>query len=179
MPFDSRYRPLKPERTCQHLEVGTTSAAGRYYARCAVGTEADRLHWRDPERERLLAEAEALTEVMEVRLGRQTEQLWVFKARQLQALDSPSSGVSAEAATADLQLAARRYLAEFEAVMEDEIDRLDRLNLPLDTVVELIREILQRWIPQRSAETPAIPDELVERFPEQAWWLLRPGTPAH
>jgi hypothetical protein len=179
MPFDSRYRPLKPERTCQHLEVGSTSAPGRYYARCAVGTAEDRLRWRDPERERLVAEAEALTAVMEERMGAQTEELWRLKARQLHALDSPSTGASAGAATAELERFSRRYLVEFEAALEDEMDRLDRLNLPLDTVVELVREIFQRWIPQRSAETPAVPDELVERFPEQAWWLLRPRTPAH
>ncbi|HXA29794.1 MAG TPA: hypothetical protein VN193_13730 [Candidatus Angelobacter sp.] len=178
MPFDSRYRPLKPERTCQHLEVGITSAAGRYYARCAVGTAEDRHHWRDPERERLVAEAEALSEVMEVRMGVQTETLWLLKARQLQAFDSASGGGGAEAATGELERACRRFLVDFEALMEEEMERLDRLNLPLATVVELIREILLRWIPQRSAEQPGIPDELVERFPEQAWWLLRPRTPA-
>lgn len=177
MPFDSRYRPLKPERTCQHLEVGSRSAAGRYYARCAVGTAEDRQHWRDPERERLVAEAEELSEVMELRMGAQTEALWLLKARQLQAMESPNGG-GAEAATVELERACRSYLVDFEALMEEEMERLDRLNLPLATVVELIREILLRWIPQRSGEQPSIPDELVERFPEQAWWLLRPRTPA-
>src|SRR5258706_12926924 len=76
MPFDSRYRPLKPERTCQHLEVGAATPPGRFYARCAVGTAADRQHWRDPARELLPAEAEALTTVAEERLGARTEPLW-------------------------------------------------------------------------------------------------------
>ena len=178
MPFDSRYRPLKPERTCQHLQVGSTQVAGRYYARCAVGTAADRQHWTDPERERLLAEVEALSEVIELRTGALTVALWAAKARQLQAMDNPSAGGSAEAATAELEQMAGRYLVEIEAVFEDEIERLKRLDLPLDTCMELFRELLQRWVPQRSGESPAIPDELVERFPEQAWWLLRPRTPA-
>jgi hypothetical protein len=178
MPLDSRYRPLQPERTCQHLQVGSAATAGRYYARCAVGTAEDRARWGDPERERLLAEAEALTAIMEARLGDATQELWAAKARQLQALNSPSPSGHAEVATAELERAVRRYLVGIEAVFEDEIARLERLNLPLDTCMELLRELLQRWIPQRSAETLPIPDELVERFPEQAWWLLRPRTPA-
>jgi hypothetical protein len=178
MPFDSRYRPLKPERTCQHLEVGSAGVAGRYYARCAVGTAADRERWADPERERLLAEAEGLTRVIEERLGGLTEELWAAKARQLQALESPSTGADADAATAGLERLCRRFLVEIEAVFEDEAERLERLHLPLDTCMDLFRELLTRWVAQRSTESPTVPDELVERFPEQAWWLLRPRTPA-
>ena len=177
MPLDSRYRPLKPERTCQHLEVGAATAAGRFYARCAVGTAADRQRWRDPDREQLLAESEALTAVIEERLGTRTEELWVLKARQLQAMEGAGTSSAAEA-TWELEQATRRFMVDIEAVLRDEADRLDRLNLPLDTCMELFREIFLRWVPQRSAETPTIPDELVERFPEQAWWLLRPRTPA-
>jgi hypothetical protein len=178
MALDSRYRPLRPERTCQHLEVGTTTVAGRFYARCAVGTAEDRARWADPERERQLAEAEALTAVMEERIGARTRELWAAKARQLQALSAPAERFEAEAATAHLENLARRYMVEVEALLEDEMERLNRLNLPLDTLMQLFREIFARWIPQRTTETPSIPDELVERFPEQAWWLLRPRTPA-
>jgi hypothetical protein len=178
MALDSRYRPLRPERTCQHLEVGTTAVAGRFYARCAVGTAEDRLRWTDPERERLLAEAEGLTAILEQRLGTLTDQLWVVKAAQLRAMTTPGEGSQTEAATAELARLARQYMVQAEALFEDEIARLERLNLPLDTCMELFQEIFARWIPQRSAETPAIPDEIVERFPEQAWWLLRPRSSA-
>lgn len=178
MPFDSRYRPLKPERTCQHLEVGNAGVAGRYYARCAVGTAEDRRRWADPQREALVAEAEALSAAIEARMGTLTEELWAAKARQLAAFEHPSSGLDAEAATAALETVARRFLVDVRAALGAESERLERLNLPLDTCMELFREIFQRWIPQRSGETPTVPDELVERFPEQAWWLLRPRTPA-
>ena len=178
MPLDSRYRPLQPERTCQHLEVGSGATAGRYYARCAVGSAEDRARWRDPERERLLAEAEALTAIMEARLGDATQRLWEAKARQLQAFNNPGPRGAAETATAELEQVVRRYLVDVESLFEEERGRLDRLNLPLDTCMALLRELVQRWITQRSAETLTIPDELVERFPEQAWWLLRPRTPA-
>jgi hypothetical protein len=179
MPFDSRYRPLKPERTCQHLEVGQAKAAGRYYARCAVGTAADRARWTDPEREQLVAVAEQLTGIVEERMGARTEQLWAAKARQLSALESSAGTGNAAAATAELEEVVQRYLVEIEALLTAESALLERLNLPLATCMELFRELLARWVPQRSAENPRIPDELVERFPEQAWWLLRPRTPAH
>ena len=175
VPFDSRYRPLRPERTCQHLEVGASATAGRFYARCAVGTAEERRRWADPERERLVAEAEAFTAIVEERLGGLTEQLWAAKARQLSAFESGAGGAQA---TAELEEMAQRFLVEMEALLRAETERLERLNLPLETCVELFREILARWVPQRSAETPRVPDELVERFPEQAWWLLRPRTPA-
>lgn len=178
MPLDSRYRPLQPERTCPHLEVGSTGVAGRFYARCAVGTAEDRERWRDPERERLLAEVEALTAIMEVRLGDATASLWTAKARQLQALNSPTPSGAAELVTAELEREVSRFLVEIEAVFRDENERLERLNLPLDTCMELLRELFQRWVTQRSTENLGIPDELVERFPEQAWWLLRPRPPA-
>jgi len=176
LPFDSRYRPLKPERTCQHLEVGAARAAGRYYARCAVGTAADRQRWADPEREELLAVAEGLSRVVEERLGGLTEELWTAKARQLRAFEG--GGGDAAAATAELEAVARRFLVDIEVLLNTESDRLERLNLPVATCMELFREILARWVPQRSAETPRVPDELVERFPEQAWWLLRPRSTA-
>jgi hypothetical protein len=178
VPFDSRYRPLKPERTCQHLEVGSAQAAGRYYARCAVGTAADRQRWADPVREALVAEAEALTAIVEARLGGLTEALWTAKARQLAAFESGSSG-DATAATAELEHVAQRLLIEMAGLLNSESARLERLDLPVATCMEMFREVFARWVPQRSAERPRIPDELVERFPEQAWWLLRPRTPAH
>lgn len=176
MPFDSRYRPLKPERTCQHLEVGAAQAAGRYYARCAVGSAADRERWADPERERLLAVAEELSRVVEERLGTLTEELWAAKARQLAAFENAGG---AAAATAELEQVTQRFLVDIEVLLVAERARMEQLNLPVATCMQLFREVLARWIQQRSAEAPRVPDELVERFPEQAWWLLRPRTPAH
>ncbi len=178
LPLDSRYRPLQPERTCQHLEVGSAHVAGRFYARCAVGTAADRQGWADPERERLLAEAEALTEVLDARTGRLTEELVAAKANQLRALSTPDEGRSASAATVELEGAIARYMVEVRALLDDEADRLERLHLPRESLLALFDEIFARWVRQRSMETPPIPDEVVERFPEQAWWLLRPRTPA-
>jgi hypothetical protein len=179
LPLDSRYRPLAPERTCQHLEVGTrTTAPGRFYGRCAVGTAEDRKGWADPERERLLAEVEALQEVMEERMGQLTQQLITAKGAQLAAFSTPGQGRGVEAATAEVHRLARAYMVGIEALCEEEAERLQRLNLPLDTLMELFRVVFDRWVTQRSMETPVIPDELVERFPEQAWWLLRPRSPA-
>ena len=177
MALDSRYRPLQPERTCQHLEVGASGAPGRYYGRCAVGTPADRARWAGPDRELQLAEAEALTLVIEERMGGLTEQLWAAKALQLQAFDHGGDATKPELATAALEQVASAYMVDIEALLRDERARLDRLNLPVDTCMELFTELFARWIPQRTGERPAIPDEVVERFPEQAWWLLRPRTP--
>lgn len=42
---DSRQRPLRPEHTCAHLEVGSSSQAGRFYARCGLGSAAERQRW--------------------------------------------------------------------------------------------------------------------------------------
>jgi hypothetical protein len=178
MAMDSRYRPLKPERTCQHLGVGSTGIAGRYYGRCQIGTAEDRQRWAGPERERQLAVAEALSAAMEERLGTLTEELWAAKARQLQYFEQPGQSVGADQATADLEELARRYMTEVEQLFVDRRELLDALNLPVDTLMDLFTEIFGRWIPQRSAATPAIPDEIVERFPEQAWWLLRPRAGA-
>ncbi|HEV7680097.1 MAG TPA: hypothetical protein VGQ42_16170 [Candidatus Dormibacteraeota bacterium] len=178
LPLDSRYRPLAPERTCQHLQVGNGSAAGRFYGRCAVGTAEDRRRWADPERERLLAEIEALQEAMQARVGQLTQEMITAKGVQLAAFSSLGQGTGVEAATAEVQRIARLYTVEIEALFEEQADRLQRLNLPIDTLMELFRVVFERWVPQRSMETPVIPDELVERFPEQAWWLLRPRSPA-
>jgi hypothetical protein len=45
--------------TCVHLEVGNSEAVGRFYARCALGTAADRALHTGPELERELQGMEA------------------------------------------------------------------------------------------------------------------------
>ncbi len=43
---DSRHRPLPAGNpTCVHLEVGVGATPGRFYARCGLGTPAERERW--------------------------------------------------------------------------------------------------------------------------------------
>jgi hypothetical protein len=143
-----------------------------------VGTAEDRKQWEDPERERLLAEVEALQHALDARTGGLLEEMVAAKGRQLAAMSTPGAGRGATAATAELEQTIGRYMVEVRALLDDEADRLERLHLPRESLLALFDEIFARWVPQRSMETPAIPDEVVERFPEQAWWLLRPRAPA-
>jgi hypothetical protein len=171
--LDSRYRPLPPSRTCQHLDVGSTATSGRYYARCAVGTAADRARWGGPQRERLLADAEAVTAALERHTGGLSDELWAAKGRQLRAIQADDA-VEREQATAELQRIADAMLAGLGEALDAEQERLERLSLPKDTTIAFLRAVIDRFVQQSSAEPVAIPDEWVERFPEQAWWLLRP-----
>jgi hypothetical protein len=175
--LDSRYRPLRPERTCNHLEVGTRDTLGRFYARCAVGTAEDRRRWADPEREAQVAEAAAVGAAMEQSTAALVDRLWESKGRQLRAM-SDGDPAELEAATRELRLHARQALQAIDAVMHQEAERLARLNLPVDTTMEFLTAVVERFVEQRSAEPPSYPDEWVERFPEQAWWLLRPRAAA-
>ena len=172
VPLDSRHRPLRPERTCVHLEVGS-SRAGRFYARCAAGTAADRALWADPERERALSDAEAITVAMEGRTAPLVDRLWAAKGRQLRAIED-HDGLARDRAVAEQQAVVADFMGEIEVVLVEQRDRLDRLKLPLGTTLEFLRTLLDQFVTQSNADTPTIPDEWVERFPEQAWWLLRP-----
>jgi len=43
---DSRNRPLRTWRTCRHLGTGKDlENRGRFYPRCALGDQRQRLHW--------------------------------------------------------------------------------------------------------------------------------------
>jgi len=179
VPLDSRYRPLQPGRTCQHLDVGSTATAGRFYARCLIGSAEERTRWVDPERERLLADAEAITAVLEVRTSALVDRMWELKGEQLRAADSPHPGrAEQDAITAELQRLVQQAMTEMEAALEEETERLARLNLPLGTTMEFLQAVMQQWVESRTLVNPVIPDEWVERFPEQAWWLLRPRAGA-
>ena len=40
VPLDSHFQPLRAQRTCRHLSIGTSS--GSFYARCELGDAAAR-----------------------------------------------------------------------------------------------------------------------------------------
>jgi hypothetical protein len=168
---------MRPERTCSNLEVGDMPQTGRYYARCAVGTAQDRARWADPRREQLLADAAAITAALEARTAPLVDRLWAAKGRQLQATEEQNH-LARDRAVAEQQAIVGDCMAEIAAALAQETPRLERLNLPRGTTLEFLRALLDQFVAQTSAENPAIPDEWVERFPEQAWWLLRPRSAA-
>lgn len=173
VPLDSRHRPLRAERTCQHLEVGNAGQAGRFYARCAVGTAADRARWADPGRERALSDAQAITDAMEERTAALVDRLWAAKGRQMAAAEERDA-LGRDRAVGEQQAVVAEFMRAVEVVLTEQGDRLARLDLPMGTTLEFLRTLLDQFVAQAGAGTPDIPDEWVERFPEQAWWLLRP-----
>ena len=173
LPMDSRYRPLKPERTCAHMEVGT-GTAGRFYACCAVGTAGERIAWAAA-RAQQLAELDAVQREMTTRTAALSDQVWMVKGRQLRAFATGDVMESA-AATRELRAETERLLAGMEAVLEERHTQLRTLGLSVDVCMDLLRNLTDRWVEQRTAEPPEITDADLRRFPKQAWWLVRPGA---
>lgn len=167
--LDTKFEPLRPVWTCGHLEAGQTPGlAASYYGRCRLGTAAERARWgAQLEQERVRALKELfldLNAVIEPLLAH----LWAAKGQQLRA--------GGDAATTQrLEETQRSCLVPLFAYVDANAARMNALGLPADAFTALFDEAAQHLV-RSSSSSPIfqIPDEILDRFPEEIRVFFRP-----
>ncbi len=176
VPLDTQYRTLESIWTCGNLDMGRIAGSPwRHFARCRIGDRAARLQWVGRVREDRVAVARQMQRELAPLMTAQVTELWTLKGRQLAA---PTGSEAHATATAELMRRGNAFLTTFERFLEEHAGEMRRLDLPIEATVDLIREVVYRWVDQPNAEIPQINESALARFPEEARLLLVPETAA-
>jgi anti-anti-sigma regulatory factor len=152
VPTDSMHHPLRAQLTCRHLTTGTAgAAAGRYYARCGLGTAPERMRWLALVTPARLEVMRALQSEFDAAVAEQRQALFLAKAGQVR---SPESAERVAA----LEAAIRRFLDAATAFVAEHGERFRDVGLPTGPLLQLIEEMCWAW-----AHTRAIPSSRQRR----------------
>jgi hypothetical protein len=172
VPLNTQYAAMESVWTCSNLDFGRIPRRNwRHYGRCRLGDTQRRLEWVVEVRDDRLAVVRAMQRDLSPLLAQQTVELWSAKGRQLA---SPHGSQEFAAATSDLLHKGNQFLTACEAYFEEHSAEMDLLSLPIDTTMNLFRELIYRWVDQPNAEIPTVSESALERFPEEARILFTP-----
>jgi anti-anti-sigma regulatory factor len=155
---DSWYRPLGAVLTCLHLAVGDVGPRkGRFYPRCALGTDRQRLQWVarvTPER---LAIARVLQEEFDRSMWPEREQLFDAKARFLVSPGSTELRVQLEQRAGTFLAACSRFFAERRC-------RFQEAGLPISALMPLITDWVRAWTESPQVDEASLGDKRRRAF---------------
>ncbi|HEV7677281.1 MAG TPA: STAS domain-containing protein [Candidatus Dormibacteraeota bacterium] len=144
VPTDSLHRPLLTALTCRHLTAGQsgTGSSARYYARCALGAEPERLRW-------LAMVTPARLEVMRVLQA----EFDAATAPQRDALFAARAGWREQPRSIELRheldARVREFLATATAFVETNADRFGDVGLPPGALLRLVEDLTGAWARSR------------------------------
>lgn len=156
MAADSRHNVLGTVVTCRHLATGSANGEqGRFYARCTLGSESERLRWAGqlgPERLGRLADLQRRFEAL---TSGQRQQLFAGKAALL-----------AEPGDAEARLALERrlaaYLRDSERFMVENQAALESVGLPVEALMGLLQEWSAAWLDSPEVGVPTLAARLAQ-----------------
>jgi anti-anti-sigma regulatory factor len=136
---DSTNQPIGSVVSCRHLVSGSTPGRqGRYYARCALGTAADRRAWADrvgPER---LSKVRVLQSEFDFFSRPYREQLMHLKAEVAQA--------RSDEATRRLERTMADFLKAVDVFLLENEGRFREIALPIGPLKHLLYEWSWAWV---------------------------------
>lgn len=167
---DSTEKLLGTNITCVNLRSGEQSQH-RYYPRCALGSQQERLEWLglvSPER---LAIARALTDDFETLNVR-------FRARLIEAKADVLAHPRDLGARQHLDGLLSEFLDQVEAFTSEQSPRFADIGLPADRMNDLIKEWSIAWLRSKSLDLPPPGDDRALAGLEQAAAGLIPTAAA-
>jgi len=146
VPTDTLHQPLPVEVTCSHLAAsGDPRGTGRFYPRCALGSEADRVRWvADVTPARLLA-MRALQADYDAAVAPQRDALFVARAAHLDSPDAPRR-------RDELDAAVRAYLGAAGRFMSAERARFAEIGQSTAALLAQVETLCRTWARARPAE---------------------------
>ncbi len=160
---DSMNRPIGKALTCSHLRVGDLGQPGHFYARCDLGTEAERLRWlesfpsaRFQALSRLQVEFELATRPARERL----------LAARVGALHTGNG------AQAELAERLEGYLESAGAFLTAHESEFGQAGLPSTALMEVITEWAHLWADPRNQGALRVVDDSLAGFPPRTRSIL-------
>jgi hypothetical protein len=151
--LDIRYEPLPPVWTCRHLA-------------------AKSLHWVEEVRRQRLDKIRALGVDLSQATRELLPQLWAAKGDELRKL---AEGLDVSEEMRALDEIRGRYMKTAKVFFEERSAVLAEINLPLDLVLQLVDAALADFVGAKAIPGQyRVPDELLDRFPEDVRVILRP-----
>jgi anti-anti-sigma factor len=141
---DSTNRVLGRHTTCRHL-TGGTLAPGQYYARCAIGSEGDRLRWLARVGPARLEGFRAIQADFDACMAVRLSELLDAKAELLRSGESPKRRAAMET-----RLGA--FLDDASAFVDQNSTRIAELELSTAAIKELVHEWAELWLKSRAVE---------------------------
>jgi anti-anti-sigma factor len=167
---DSRNKPLGTWRTCRHLGTGNDlENRGRFYPRCALGDQRQRLQWLAQVSPAKLDIVRALQEEVD-RLSRpHRERLFDARARL-------HSGPPSAMREPELEQLINAFLTTIDRFLEQNHERFHDVGLPAGPLRQLIKEWVWAWVRTPELATPRFDGRPLAAFDKPVRAFL--GAPA-
>jgi anti-anti-sigma regulatory factor len=167
---DSRNKPLGTWRTCRHLGTGNDlENRGRFYPRCALGDQQQRLQWLAQVSPAKLDVVRALQDEFD-QVSRPHRQL-LFDARA-----RLHSGSASAAREPELEQLINGFLSTIDRFLEQNDERFRDVGLPAEPLRQLIKEWVWAWVRTPALATPRLEGKPLEAFDKPVRAFL--GAPA-
>ena len=166
---DSRNKPLGTWLTCRHLATGNDlESKGRFYPRCALGDEQQRLQWLAQVSPAKLDVVRALQDEFDQLSRPHRERLFDARARL-------HSGPASAAREPELEQLINGFLSTIDRFLELNTERFRDVGLPAEPLRQLIKEWVWAWVRTPELATPRIDEKSLEVFDTPARAFL--GAP--
>lgn len=167
---DSRNKPLGTWRTCRHLGTGNDlENRGRFYPRCALGDEGQRLQWLAQVTPAKLDVVRALQEEFDQLSRPHRERLFDARARL-------HSGPASAAREPELEQLINGFLSTIDSFLVQNDERFRDVGLPAEPLRQLIKEWVWAWVRTPALATPRFDEKPLEVFDKPVRAFL--GAPA-
>ena len=145
---DSRNKPLGTWRTCRHLGTGNDAEnRGRFYPRCALGDEHQRLQWLAQVSPAKLDIVRALQEEFDQLSRPHRERLFDARTRF-------HSGPLSATREPELERLINAFLATIDRFLDQNEARFHDVGLPTEPLRQLIKEWVWAWVRTPELATP-------------------------
>src|ERR1700730_2715407 len=166
---DSRNKPLGTWRTCRHLGTGNDlDTRGRFYPRCALGDEQQRLQWLAQVSPAKLDVVRALQDEFDQLSRPHRERLFDARARL-------HSGPASAQRERELEQLINGSLSTIDHFLEQNDERFRDVGLPAEPLRQLIKEWVWAWVRTPELATPRLDEKPLEVFDRPARAFL--GAP--
>ena len=170
MAADSRNKPLGTWRTCRHLGTGNDlENRGRFYPRCALGDEKQRLQWLAQVSPAKLDVVRALQDEFDELSRPHRERLFDARARL-------HSGPASAVREPELEELINGFLSTIDGFLEQNDERFRDVGLPAEPLRQLIKEWVWAWVRTPELATPRFDEKPLDVFDRPVRGFL--GAPA-
>ena len=153
---------------CRHLASRLIPSTNfRWYGACLIGDANARRRWSTAVGATRLHDINLVRQEISALSGPFVQRLWELK--------STTGRPDSLAAQRQLQGVVDQFMTSMTTLLKQRQDVLDRLNLPLDSCLRLVRYAIDRFVNEGLSEADwDVPDEILGLFPDEVRAYFRP-----